>query len=150
VEQKTDEIDLKELLLDTVEEMKATLKKGQHFKIDCPDNCHANTDKKLFRNVLINLISNAIKFSDENKSIMIQVESSDDKIMFSITDQGIGISPEDQEHLFASFFRAANATNIQGTGLGLHIVKRYVDLLGGEIQLQSQLNKAQRLLLLFL
>ena len=59
----------------------------------------------------------------------------------SVTDQGIGISQEDQVHLFSSFFRGANATNIQGTGLGLHIVKRYADLLGGEVSLQSELNK---------
>jgi signal transduction histidine kinase len=58
-----------------------------------------------------------------------------------VTDQGIGISEEDQLHLFSSFFRGANATNIQGTGMGLHIVKRYVELLGGQIQIQSQLSK---------
>jgi len=99
------------------------------------------TDKKLFRNILLNLISNAIKFSDEGKAIAIAVKVMDDKAVISVADKGIGISKEDQEHLFSSFFRAANATNIQGTGLGLHIVKRYVDLLGGEVALQSELNK---------
>jgi len=59
----------------------------------------------------------------------------------SVSDSGIGISPADQEHLFSSFFRGKNATNIQGTGLGLHIVKRYLDLLGGNIFIQSQLEK---------
>jgi signal transduction histidine kinase len=58
-----------------------------------------------------------------------------------VQDQGIGISEEDQKHLFSSFFRGTNATNIQGTGMGLHIVRRYVDLLGGQIQIQSKLNK---------
>jgi signal transduction histidine kinase len=62
-------------------------------------------------------------------------------VKISVQDQGIGISEEDQEHLFSSFFRGANANNIQGTGMGLHIVQRYVDLLGGQIQIQSQLNK---------
>ena len=55
--------------------------------------------------------------------------------------QGIGISKEDQQHLFTSFFRGRNVENIQGTGLGLHIVKRYVDLLKGEVQLESELEK---------
>ena len=59
----------------------------------------------------------------------------------SVSDSGIGISQADQEHLFSSFFRGKNATNIQGTGLGLHIVKRYLDLLGGNIFIQSQLEK---------
>ena len=61
--------------------------------------------------------------------------------MISVADQGIGISEEDQEHLFSSFFRGKNAMNIQGTGLGLHIVDRYVKLLGGEVQLESELGK---------
>jgi PAS domain S-box-containing protein len=139
--QKPDETDLKELLMDTLDEMKAILKKDQYFKTETTDNCRAYTDKKLFRNILINLISNAIKFSDEGKAIEIKLENCRDKISVSVTDQGIGISEDDQGHLFSSFFRGANATNIHGTGLGLHIVKRYVDLLGGEIQLQSKLNQ---------
>jgi signal transduction histidine kinase len=61
--------------------------------------------------------------------------------LITISDHGIGISEEDQKHLFSSFFRAANATNIHGTGLGLHIVKRYVGLLNGSIDIKSQLNK---------
>ena len=90
---------------------------------------------------MINLISNAIKFSDEGKPSRSPAEKPMTRCSISITDQGIGISEEDQQHLFSSFFRGANATNIQGTGLGLHIVKRYVDLLGGEVELQSELNK---------
>jgi signal transduction histidine kinase len=58
-----------------------------------------------------------------------------------VKDQGIGISQEDNVHLFSSFFRGKNAQNIQGTGLGLHIVKRYVDLLHGDVNLQSALNR---------
>jgi signal transduction histidine kinase len=58
-----------------------------------------------------------------------------------VRDEGIGISEEDQSHLFSSFFRGKNALNIQGTGLGLHIVKRYADLLGGTINLQSKLGE---------
>lgn len=141
VDKKVEKLNLKETLSDTLEEMKAMLKKGQHFELDCDGNCDALTDKKLFRNILINLVSNAIKFSDEGKTIIITGKAEGDKATVSVADQGIGISKEDQEHLFSSFFRAANATNIQGTGLGLHIVKRYVDLLEGEVILQSELNK---------
>ena len=141
IDKKFEQVDLKAVVEDTIEEMKAMLKKGQYFVLNCSGDCTAYTDKKLFRNILINLISNAIKFSDEEKIITINGKVTDNKVVISVTDQGIGISEEDQEHLFSSFFRAANATNIQGTGLGLHIVKRYVDLLGGEVRLQSELNK---------
>lgn len=141
IEKKFEKIKLKTIAEDTVEEMKALLKKGQHFVLNCNGDCEAFTDKKLFRNILINLISNAIKFSDEGKIITINGKATGDKTIISVVDEGIGISEQDQEHLFSSFFRAANATNIQGTGLGLHIVKRYVDLLGGEVELQSELNR---------
>ncbi len=62
-------------------------------------------------------------------------------VWISVQDEGMGISEEDQEHLFSSFFRGRNVINIQGTGLGLHIVKRYVDLLRGSIKMESKLGK---------
>ena len=141
VETIVEKVNLKSVLEDTIDEMKALVKKGQQFVLDCTDSCEACTDKKLFRNILINLLSNAIKFSEEGKTITIKARVVVDKAIISVVDQGIGISDNDQQHLFSSFFRAANATNIKGTGLGLHIVKRYIDLLGGEVELQSVLNK---------
>lgn len=136
----SEKTDLKDLLKDTLDEMKAILKKDQQVVLDCIGDCVAQTDKKLLKNILLNLISNAIKFSPEGKAITIQLEVTIQNIKVSVIDQGIGISEKDKEHLFSSFFRAANATNIQGTGLGLHIVKRYVDVLGGEVNIQSVLN----------
>ncbi len=141
VEKREEKVNLRSLLEDTIDEMKALVKKEQQFVLDCDDSCEAFTDKKLFRNILINLVSNAIKFSEEGTTITIKGRVVADKAIISVADQGIGISEMDQQHLFASFFRAANATNIKGTGLGLHIVKRYIDLLGGEVELQSELNK---------
>ena len=141
VEKREEKVNLRSLLEDTIDEMKALVKKEQQFVLDCDDSCEAFTDKKLFRNILINLVSNAIKFSEEGKTISIKGRVVADKAIISVADQGIGIAEIDQQHLFSSFFRAANATNIKGTGLGLHIVKRYIDLLGGEVELQSELNK---------
>ncbi len=135
------ETSIKECIDSTIEEMKPMLKKGQRFVVECPADCTANTDKKLLHNILLNLISNAIKFSEEGRSITIKATGEQGKVNIAVTDEGIGIGLADQEHLFTSFFRAANAVNIQGTGLGLHIVKRYVDLLGGEVGLTSELNK---------
>jgi PAS domain S-box-containing protein len=99
------------------------------------------TDKKLLRNVLINLISNAVKFSPQNATIQIRCNVQNDTWHLQVKDSGIGISEEDAQHLFERFFRAKNASNIQGTGLGLHIVARYVELLHGTIKLDSKLNE---------
>ncbi len=134
-------VNLKELIADTIDEMKAIVKKDQYFELECNGNCDGITDKKLFRNIIINLVSNAVKFSDEGAKIIIRGNVKDGMASISVVDQGIGISDMDKEHLFSSFFRAANATNIQGTGLGLHIVKRYVDLLGGKVSVESELNR---------
>ena len=67
--------------------------------------------------------------------------ANDEETEIKVRDEGIGIGVEDQQHLFTSFFRAGNALNIQGTGLGLHIVKRYTDLLGGSLDLNSVLDE---------
>jgi signal transduction histidine kinase len=86
------------------------------------------------------LLSNAIKFSGEGATVWVQADRLNDKLMLSVKDEGIGIAEEDQEYMFTSFFRGKNAVNIQGTGLGLHIVKRYVELINGHIRLESKLQ----------
>jgi len=135
------ELKLEELIQDTTEEMKGLLKPGQEFVYEQTGHANAYSDKKLLKNILINLLTNAIKFSNEGSPIIINSRMQEKTATISVSDSGIGISPADQEHLFSSFFRGKNATNIQGTGLGLHIVKRYLDLLGGNIFIQSQLEK---------
>ena len=74
----------------------------------------------------------------------------DDKaIQVTIKDSGIGISEDDQEHLFERFFRGTNATNIQGTGLGLHIVGKYIELMNGQIDFKSELEKGTEFIVNF-
>ncbi len=135
------EFNLDELIQDTIEEMSPMLKTGQTitYKNSCQNII--NSDKNLIRNILFNLFSNAIKFSDTDRSIHAVSLIKDKTIFISIQDEGMGISEEDKQYLFSSFFRGRNVTNIQGTGLGLHIVKRYVDLLGGSINMESTLGK---------
>lgn len=140
------EFDLQELINDTTEEMQGLLKKDQHIIYHHQGNMMAHSDKKLLKNILINLMTNAIKFSNEGKSIEVSSKVQNGIAEISVKDEGIGISKEDQEHLFSSFFRGKNVINIQGTGLGLHIVKRYIDLLGGDVHLQSELNKGTKVL----
>jgi len=90
---------------------------------------------------MINLLSNAIKFSPESGVIYISTMVSAYKVNILIKDKGIGISAEDQQHLFERFFRGKNVTNIQGTGLGLHIVSKYVELMNGQISCTSNLEE---------
>ena len=98
-------------------------------------------DEKLLRHILGNLLSNAIKYSPGNSSVQFNLTCFDDKAIFQIQDQGIGIPPEDLPRLFESFHRARNVGTIQGTGLGLAIVKQCVELHKGEITVASEVGK---------
>ena len=77
----------------------------------------------------------------ENKPVTIESAVNDSEILIRIIDQGMGIPESEQRHLFTRFFRASNAANIQGTGLGLYIVKRYVELMNGAIGFESEEGK---------
>ena len=138
------EFDLKAFIEETADEMKGLLKKDQRLVFRYKGDTLINSDKRLLKNILINLITNAMKFSDEGKEIVIEAEINGNQAIVSVEDQGIGIGREDLAHLFSSFFRGGNAMNIAGTGLGLHIVKRYVDLLMGQVRVQSELNKGTK------
>ena len=135
------EFDLKEFVSETADEMKGLLKKGQQITTQYRGINSIESDKKLLKNVIINLITNAIKFSEEGKKITINTVLNTDQAVISVKDEGIGIAEDDLDHLFSSFFRGGNALNIQGTGLGLHIVKRYMDLIGGEVEVKSELGQ---------
>lgn len=132
---------LPECIEETIDEMKGLLRPGQQVSYSHDGDAEVISDKKMLKNILINLISNAVKFSSDNSPIEVTSCCSEGFADIAVTDHGIGISAEDQGHLFTSFFRGANATNIQGTGLGLHIVQRYLGLLGGKVKLESELNK---------
>jgi len=136
---------LRELLEEVTEEMQSQAKPAQTIHWLYAGGQLIDSDKRLVKNILINLLSNAIKFSEEGASILLQAESlPGGGVAISVRDKGIGISTEDQQHLFSSFFRGANAINIEGTGLGLHIVRRYLDLLEGNIRLESTLGEGTR------
>lgn len=94
-------------------------------------------DKNLTRNICINLLSNAIKYSEESKHIEFITEMDSEYVTIRISDQGIGIPEAERSHIFDRFFRAQNATNIQGTGLGLNIVKKYTELMQGHISFEN-------------
>ena len=146
VQFKPENFDMCELAASVTDEISGMTKEGQTIRLDC---CKGNTcsgrivtnlDPQLIRNVLFNLLSNAIKYSSENKEIIFSVEIGDE-LVIQVQDKGMGIPEEEQQHLFERFFRAKNATNIQGTGLGLNIVQKHVDLMGGIIDFISKLDE---------
>jgi PAS domain S-box-containing protein len=126
---------------DTIHEMEQGLKSGQKIIFQHSGDNIVYVDKKLLKNMLLNLISNAIKFSAENSLIQVICNVEQEELIISVKDEGIGISEEDKHHLFERFFRAKNASNIQGTGLGLHIVMKYLELMRGTIEIESKLNE---------
>ncbi len=133
--------DISEFINGINNEMNVLLKPGQEINYEHSGNTNTYTDSSLLKHVLINLISNAIKFSPDNARIKISCKVDNENTTIKITDQGMGIPMADQVHLFERFFRATNVTNIQGTGLGLHIVGRYIEILNGNISYESELEK---------
>lgn len=106
-------------------------------------------DQNLLRNCMINLISNAIKYSGENTFIEFNTEITGDTCVVTVKDNGIGIPETDQVHLFEPFFRANNTGNIPGTGLGLNIVRRYASLMNGEVHFESNINQGTTFTIVF-
>ncbi|MFT6960102.1 MAG: PAS domain S-box-containing protein [Polaribacter sp.] len=125
-----------------IEEVSITKKTGKNIILSAPDTpVLLNLDPKLVRRILMNLLSNAIKYSPENTDIHIKIKECNQFISLEVQNQGIGIPEEEQDKLFERFFRAKNAQDIQGTGLGLHIIKQFVDLMSGTIDFKSKPNK---------
>ena len=130
---------IEEFLAEVREELLETLKVGQEIEVHCRgEEVQINSDVRILRNMLFNLISNASKYSDQGKKIFLNCDQQNGKIEFRVRDEGIGIPEEDLKHMFERFFRASNAGNIQGTGLGLNIVKRYAELLNGSVSFTSR------------
>lgn len=136
------EFDITEFKHQVCDDISSVAKEGQH----CEQNHVGDTaivmhDKLVLRQVLYNLLSNASKYSPEHSIIQFNTTIKDGNLTIEIVDQGIGIPLDEQARLFERFFRAKNAGNVAGTGLGLNIVKRQVDLMQGTISFQSEPEK---------
>jgi len=136
------DIDVVRLAEEITEEMQLICKKNQHIVYQ-----HTGAegtfrlDEHLLKSSIINLISNAIKYSGEDTFIEFTTEIRDGECALCVSDNGIGIPEEDQKNLFEPFFRAHNTGSIPGTGLGLNIVRRYVELMGGRLEYRSAINE---------
>jgi signal transduction histidine kinase len=143
------EFNIKDFVTSLCSEITGILKKGQTLHYEHHGKNTIFLDPALLKNILINLLSNAIKFSREEGVIGITTLLAGTQFEMRVKDTGIGISTEDQKHLFERFFRGNNVTNIQGTGLGLHIVSKYIELLNGNIAVESELEKGTEFIINF-
>ncbi len=138
----TSDFEIPAVWTEVAEGVQGMLKKGQELRIKGLEQVPAlHTDRRILQNIFYNLLSNAIKYSGTGSPIDCRLKARGDKLLIEIQDYGIGIPEPEQQHLFTRFFRAHNVENIQGTGLGLNIVKGYVELLNGEINFESKLDK---------
>jgi PAS domain S-box-containing protein len=144
-----EEFELEEFIKETVVDLQALTKNGQKIIYQHKGKSLVWLDKKVLRHVLFNLVSNAIKFSEEKKKISVSTLLQNKNLELLVSDEGMGIPKADQEHLFERFFRGRNVTNIQGTGLGLNIVGKYIELMNGTIDFKSVENKGTTFILKF-
>jgi PAS domain S-box-containing protein len=139
VEVRPEDFSVSEFFDDLVSDLAGMKKPGQEIELSLSHPpARFSTDTSMLRKILLNGLSNALKFSQKN--VFLRVQMRDASMQISIEDQGIGISEQDQKHLFERFFRGGNANIIPGTGLGLHIMDRYVRLIQGQLSLTSELD----------
>ena len=133
--------DLRDFVPDVLEEVNLLASENQSINYLHSGEDKVIIDQHLVKNILINLLSNAIKYSPNGEDIDLSMERNESNLVIKVKDRGIGIPEDQKELMFSRFFRASNVTNIQGTGIGLTIVKRYLDIMNGEINFESELGR---------
>jgi PAS domain S-box-containing protein len=122
--------------------LKNLFKTGQTLEHLHSGPLEVRLDCSLVKNILINFVSNAIKYSPEGAPIVVESKVAPGRMEISVHDRGMGIPESEQKHLFDRFFRASNAVNsTQGTGLGLYIVQRYAEMMGGKVEFESRVEE---------
>jgi PAS domain S-box-containing protein len=137
----TIEQDLVDLVKNIVSDYQLTQEKEREiiYKISM-DKIMLNVDSKWIKHIILNLLSNALKYSEAPASVIIEIRQEENEVILSVTDQGIGFSEKDQESIFEPFHRGQNVGNVQGTGLGLSVLQTAIDLHKGKIKVESKLN----------
>ncbi|WP_341837280.1 PAS domain-containing sensor histidine kinase [Chitinophaga pollutisoli] len=142
-------VNVETIIGSTVQELFELNKKNQRISYTHNGEPEALLDPALLKHIILNLLSNAIKFSLEGRAISVASDREGDRLVIRVADEGRGISVDDQAHLFERFFRGNNVSDIQGTGLGLHIVAKYTELMNGTIECRSALEKGTEFILTF-
>lgn len=148
IEPNAERLNIKDYLENGCQNLRTLTKVGQRIIYYHEGQEIVKTDPALIGNILNNLVSNAIKYSPEHTDIIVS-SVVNNAMRLSVRDSGIGIPVEDQKNLFNRFYRASNAGNVQGTGLGLHIMKHYVDMLDGTLEVNSVVGKGTEFRLTF-
>ncbi len=119
-----------------------TLKPEQRLYYECI-SCDTDiiTDRNFLHSIISNLVYNAIKYSPANSRITVSAKTSKGMLTVHVTDEGMGIAQSEQDRIFKHFYRAENAQNYQGAGLGLTISKQYTEIMGGSITLKSKIKQ---------
>jgi PAS domain S-box-containing protein len=144
LESTPDRFNLETYCQELVEEMRLADSQKHEIVFTCSHQDNQSqefcTNKAALRHILVNLISNALKYSQEGSTIFLDLQTQPQQAVFQVRDFGIGIPPQAQSRLFERFYRANNVGKLPGTGLGLAIAQRYVELLQGQIQVYSEVN----------
>src|SRR5690606_17496000 len=132
IEMKISEFDIKNMLYLIAGDFKSGRNVNRNFIISCNTvSSNIKADKSLIHLILTNLISNAVKYSEEDTEIEINIILETNRLTVSIKDYGIGIPETEKPRIFDLFYRAGNVDSVGGTGLGLTVVKDTLDKLGG-------------------
>ena len=120
--------------------------KDVEFKVDCSSTLHAFISPRLLEHAVINLLDNAVKYSDKGGDVKLTAAEEEDKVVMSVEDEGCGIPEEHQERVFERFYRVdkARSRKLGGTGLGLAIVKHIATAHNGSVKVESELGKGSR------
>jgi len=149
IQVRNSNFDLPDLAETVIQEMQGIVKESQSISYHHAGKPELFLDPSLLKHIIMNLLGNAIKFSKNDGVISIFTEQEDDQLKLIVEDNGIGMSEEDQQHLFERFYRGANVSNIQGTGLGLSIVSKYAELMNGRISCESSLGEGTTFTIVF-
>lgn len=115
--------------------------KKLEIETDIDENVFVNADEELLSLVWNNLFSNAVKFTDNGGKISVSLKRNSEKCVVKVSDTGCGMSRETGAHIFEKFYQGDTSHAAQGNGLGLALVKRVIDILGGEIMVESEIGK---------
>ncbi len=142
-------IDVRKFTNSLIEEVAVNLSNSHILIVNIDDNIKEIVcDEFILKQIILNLINNAIKFSPDGGQIRLEIRLFVKKLEFTVKDEGIGISKQDLKKLFEPFFRCENAATIPGVGLGLTIVKNFTGIIGGKIKCSSILNEGSEFKLL--
>lgn len=146
---KLEDFEIQKYMQTIIQDLLQHTKNGQKIQYEHIGSTIAHLDSNLLKSIVYNLITNAIKFSPEHSIIKVETFIDNSEIKLLVKDEGIGIPENDKKHMMDRFFRASNATNIQGTGLGMHIVSKYIERMNGRLHFESTLHKGTTFFITF-